>query len=182
MSNEWKARRIFKEICDSGRRRAVILSFWTDAETEVRDLVTARLARNLRFREETLRKAPVEKKAELLGTQLHVAEFQEPLEMALMLYHTGQAKKLLAAFLDFWKIEHVDGSIETDDYKIPGVPDVEGAVDALRSQFEVRDIILYLATAGLLMGQTEPRWRESTWPVVDRLMPELTRAGVSSKG
>jgi hypothetical protein len=170
---EWKARSILKDICDPERRRAVLVSFWNEAEPEVRDLVAARLARNVRFREETLKKATPEKKAELLATQLHVPEFQEPLEISLMVYHTSRAKDLLAAFLDFWKIEHVNGSIETDDYRVPSAEDVGRAVQELRGRFDLRDIVLYLATAGLLMGGSEPKWREATWPHVERLMPEL---------
>jgi hypothetical protein len=154
----------------------VLVSFWKEAEPEVRELVMARLAKNLSFRGETLRKAPPERKAELLGTQLHVPELQEPLEIGLMVYHTSLAKDLLGAFLDFWKIEHVDGSIETDDYPIPSALEVGRTIDEFRGRFPLRAILLYLATAGLLMGATEPRWREATWPHVDRLLPELKTA------
>lgn len=170
---EWIARRILKEICDPDRRRAVLESFWTDAEADVQRLVVARLARNVKFREETLRKAPAAKKAELLSLQLHMAEFQEPIEIGLMTYHTNHARELLAAFLDFWKIPHEDGSIETDEYTVPSLEAAGKAVEALRDRFAMRDILLYLATAGLLMGSTEPAWREATWPLVDRLMPEI---------
>jgi hypothetical protein len=171
--NDWKARRILKEICDPERRRAVLLSFWSEAEPEVRHLVLSRLAASVRFREESLRKAADTRKAELLATQLHLPEFQEPLEIALMVYHTSRAKDLLAAFLDFWKIEHVGGSIEVDDYQIPSADDVARAVAEFRGRFPLRDILLYLATAGLLMGVSEPKWRNATWPHVDRLLPEL---------
>jgi hypothetical protein len=172
----WNSRRILKEICDAGRRRAVLTAFWKDAEPDTRHAALARLARNLHFREETLRKAPVEKKAELLAAQIGAAEFEEPLEVALMAYHTGQARDLLAAFLDFWKIPHVNGSIEEEHYRPPSPGDVERAVEALQDRFDMRDILLYLATAGLLMGGSVPAWRESTWPLVDRQLAGLSGA------
>jgi hypothetical protein len=105
--------------------------------------------------------------------QVHLAEFQEPLEIGLMTYHTTRARELLAAFLDFWKIPHEDGSIETDDYTVPSLSEAGKAVEALRERFLMRDILLYLATAGLLMGSSEPAWREATWPLVDRFLPEI---------
>lgn len=173
--SEWTVRRILREICDPPRRRAVLASFWKEAEEDARQLVASALARNLNFRLDSIRKATPERKAELLGMQLSAPALQEPLQMALVLYHTSVAKSLVAAFLDHWKIPHVDGSIEVDEYPIPDEKEVRGAVDNLGSRFEPRDIALYLATAGLMMGAEEPRWREATWPVVDQMAPELDR-------
>lgn len=170
----WNSRRILREICDADRRRAVLVAFWSDAEPESRQAALSRLARNLHFREETLRRAPAERKAELLAAQAGAAEFEEPLEVALTVYHTRQARELLAAFLDFWKIPHVNGSIEAEDYRPPSPEDVGRAVESLRSRFELRDILLYLASAGLLMGGSLPAWRESTWPLVDRHLAGLS--------
>ncbi len=81
-----------------------------------------------------------------------------------MQYHTNEAKPLMSAFLDEWKVPHVDGSIETDDYTTPDAGKVRAAVTALEGKFEANDMLLYLATAGLLMGDD---WRAGTWPVVD---------------
>ena len=36
-----------------------------------------------------------------------------------MQYHTHEKNGMLAAFLDQWKVPHVDGSIEVDDYTPP---------------------------------------------------------------
>lgn len=169
MTNDWNARRILKELCHADRRREVLTVFWKEAEADTRNLVTAALARNLNFRLDSIKKATVERKADLLGLQLHVPQFEEPLEIALMLYHTGQARELLAAFLDSWKIPHVDGSIEVEEYPIPDAKAVARSTAALKSRFPEADIALYLATAGLLMGRDEPKWREATWPEVERL-------------
>jgi hypothetical protein len=39
------------------------------------------------------------------------------------------------------------------------------------SDFPPRDVAIYLASAGLLMGEG---WRDSTWPVVDEMAGALT--------
>lgn len=174
--SDWKARRILKEICDPARRRAVLATFWEEAEPPMKALVTAHLARSLHFRTETIMKATLDKKCEWLGMPLAVPELVEAQEMGLMLYHLNRSKELLGAFLDFWKIPHEGGSIEVDEYAVPDQAAVEAAVQALSKRFELRDILLYLATAGLLMGQGEPAWRTATWPVVDARLAALAAA------
>lgn len=161
----WTARRILKELADPDRRRAILATFWKQAEPQQRMLVQMQLAKSLHFREETIRKMPPEKKADLLASRIGVPEFDQYLEMALMQYHTSQKKEMMAAFLDRWNVPHENGSIETDDYKVPGADDVRAAVSEL-SQFDPADVKIYLATAGLLMAD---QWREATWPVVDSM-------------
>ena len=163
----WTARRILKEIADPERRRAVLTAFWKHGEDQSRLMAQMQLARALHFRDETLRKMPVEKKADLLGSRIGTPDFDQYLEAALMQYHTHHANEMMAAFLDRWQIPHNHGSIEVDDYPTPTVDEVRDAARELQSQYDRRDIALYLASAGLLMGGT---WRESAWPVVDELV------------
>ena len=170
MTTDWTARRILKELCDADRRRQVLQIFWKEADAETRELVVAALAKNMNFRLDSIRKAPAARKAELLGMQMHIAQFEEPLEIALMLYHTGEAKELLGAFLDSWKIPHKDGSIEVEEYPVPDAAQVSKSTATLKKRFPPADIALYLATAGLLMGRDEPKWREATWPEVAKLI------------
>jgi hypothetical protein len=166
----WTARRILKELADSERRRRVLVAFWRFGEDTAKLIAVAQLAKALHFREESIRKMPVEKKAELFASRATAPEFEQPLEAALMQYHTHEQSALLAAFLDFWKIPHVNGSIEADDYPTPSVDQVRAAVSALDT-FPPRDVAIYLASAGLLMGEG---WRAVTWPVVDEMAPALT--------
>ena len=161
----WTARRILKELADADRRRAILTTFWKTADQQHRMIVQMQLARSLNFREETVRKMPPEKKADLLASRIGVPEFDQYLEMALMTYHTTQKNNLLAAFLDRWNVPHENGSIESDDYKVPSADDVRAAVGEL-TQFDPVDVKIYLATAGLLMAD---EWRDSTWPVLDSL-------------
>jgi hypothetical protein len=164
----WTARRILKELADSDRRRTILTHFWKSAETQHRLTVQAHLAREMKFREETIRKMPPEKKADLLAARM-VPELEQFLEMALMQYHTQTKSAMMAAFLDRWNVPHENGSIETDDYTPPTADQVRDAVKALEGEYEPADVRIYLATAGLLMAGA---WREATWPVVDELTKE----------
>jgi hypothetical protein len=162
----WTARRILKELVDADRRRAILTHFWRHGDPQHRLVVQMHLAKALHFRDETIRKMSPEKKADLLAPRIGAPEFEQFLEMALMLYHTHDRKELLAAFLDYWNIPHENGSIEVDDYPRPTADQVRDAVKALEGQFDRADIRLYLATAGLLMAD---EWRDGTWPVVDEM-------------
>jgi len=161
----WTARRILKELADTDRRRAILTAFWKHADAQHKMIVQMQLAKALHFREETIRKMPAEKKADLLASRIGVPEFDQYLEMALMQYHTSTKNEMMAAFLDRWQVPHENGSIETDEYKVPSADQVREAVSEL-SQYDRSDVKLYLATAGLLMAD---EWRESTWPVVESL-------------
>jgi len=161
----WTARRILKELADSDRRRSILATFWKQAETQHRLIVQMQLAKSLHFREETIRKMPPEKKADLLASRIGLPELEQYFEMALMQYHTTQKNEMMAAFLDRWNVPHENGSIESDDYKVPTAEQVREAVKEL--DFDPADVRIYLATAGLLMAE---EWRDATWPVVDELI------------
>lgn len=169
-AEEWSARRILSELCDAELRRRIVTTFWKRSEKQARELALLQLAKVMHFREQTLRAAPAEKKAEWLLSRAAAPEFAEALEMSLMLYHTEQKKELLAAFLDHWKIPHVHGTIESDDSHAPSREEVAGAARELEAQFSARDIAVYLASLGLLMGDD---WREVTWPVVAEIRERL---------
>lgn len=171
--SEWTARRILKEIASPAERLAILTAFWKEADETSRLVATATLANALRFREQTLRKSPAEKKAELLASRIGAPDLEETLEVALMTWHTGHGRGMMAAFLDRWGVPHNEGLIEVEEYEVPSRPQVESAVGELDSKFPLREILLYLASVGLLMGEGMPEWREATWPVVDARLAEL---------
>jgi hypothetical protein len=163
----WSARRIIKDLADRDLRKKILAAFWRYAEPSAKAMATAQLARAIHFRDETLRKLPVEKKADLLASRIGAAEFDPFLETALMQYHTHEANEMMGAFLDRWRVPHVNGSIESEDYKAPTAEQVRSAVAELSGTHGTKNIALYLASAGLLMSD---QWREATWPVVDEMV------------
>jgi hypothetical protein len=162
----WTARRILKELVDADRRRDILADFWRFADAPTRLAAQAYLARALNFRAVSIGKMPPERKAELLASRLGGAESEQFVETALMQYHMHRAGPLMAAFLDRWGIAHTDGEIADPDAAAPAIADVRAATAALAGAFDRRDVRLYLAAAGLLMGED---WRQATWPVVDEL-------------
>ncbi len=163
----WDAKRIPKELTDDEKRKQILTDFWRYGDDSAKAIAIVQLARSLHFRDETIRKMPVQKKAELLASRVGVHEFEDMLEAALMHYHTHEANEMMGAFLDLWNIPHQNGSIETEDYKPPVAGQVRDAVHQLESRYDRRDIALYLASVGLLMGEG---WREATWPVVEEIV------------
>ncbi len=168
-NNRWDARHILRQIADADLRRDVLASFWRHGDAQSRAMAIVQLAKALHFREESIRKMPPPKKADLLASRLAAPEFEQVLEASLMHYLTHNKNEMLAAFLDFWHVPHENGSIENDEYKTPTAAQVREAVTAL-TQFPQREVALYLASAGLLMAG---EWRDATWPVVDELAAGL---------
>ena len=164
----WSARRILKDLADSDHRRRILTAFWRLGDDHMKAMALVQLARAMHFRDETIRRMPPEKKAELLASRAGAVEFEQTFENALMLYHTHEQGKMLGAFLDQWGVPHKDGSIEVDDYTPPTADAVRNAVEKLN--FDRRDVAIYLASAGLLMTGA---WRDATWPVVDELASAL---------
>ena len=169
----WDAKRILKELADDDKRKQILSDFWKHSDDQTKALAIVGLARSLHFRDETIRKMPLQKKAELLSSRIGAHEFQEMMEAALMLYHTHEANEMMGAFLDLWTIPHQNGSIESEDYKPPVEGQVRDAVRQLEGFYDKKDIALYLASVGLLMGET---WRKATWPVVDEMVATSSRA------
>lgn len=175
MSEPWTSRRILTELCDRPRREAIATAFWQHSEPRIRAVAIAELSRALSFRIESLRKAPVEKKANWLLQRLPNPRFGELFDTALMLYHTHEKADLLGAFLDQWGIPHENGIVEGDP-AAPSPEAVAAAVEALRGRFEAADMALYLATAGLLMEGSQTGWSAALWPEADRLAGEVRPA------
>lgn len=166
-TNDWSARRILRDLCNAEKRIEILTAFWLHADDMSRRVATAQLARSMRFREGSMRKLPPKKKAQLLAARIGSAEYEEFYEAALLAFHLADRKDLMAAFLDQWGIPNEDGAIGDDEYDPPSRVAVEAAFANLAGRFEKQDMILYLATAGLVMGGEGSAWRESTWPVVD---------------
>lgn len=169
----WNTRRILREIADDDRRQRILRAFWRYADVSTKAMATAQLAKALHFRDESIRKMTAEKKCDLLASRIGANEFEQTFETALMQYHTHEANEMMAAFLDRWGVPHVNGSIETEDYTPPSADAVRSAVRELQGRYDPRDIALYLASAGLLMGD---RWRAATWTVVDEIMTSVLSA------
>src|SRR5258708_22972191 len=100
--SDWNARRILKDLVDEKKRRTILTAFWRFGDAQSKMLAQAHLARSLHFRDETFRKMPPEKKADLLASRIRVTAVYQFLVMGRMQYHPNEAKPALSAFLDAW--------------------------------------------------------------------------------
>ena len=113
-----------------------------------------------------MRKMPPAKKADLLALRLADPEAEPWLEMALMQHHLHHAQELMAAFLDRWGIPRENGAIADGDGRAPELDAVLASVAELADRFDRGAVRLYLAAAGLVMGE---EWQHAPWTVVDEM-------------
>src|SRR5256885_9254140 len=160
----YDARRILRALADADRRRRILTDFWRYAAPPAKAMAIVQLAKALHFRDETIRKMPAEKKADLLASRIGAHEFEQVLEMALMQYHTHEQNEMMKAFLDLWQVPNENGSIEGENYQVPTTEQIRDGVRQLEGRYDRRDVALYLATAGLLIGE---EWRAAAGAVAD---------------
>jgi len=165
--SEWNSRRILKELVDADRRRAILADFWRFADAPTRQAAQNFLSKALKFRDVTIKSFTPDRKADLLASRMSVADAEPFLDTALMQYHLHRASDLMAAFLDHWQLPHTNGAIDEESVAAPDEQAVRAAVEALAGSFDRADVRLYLASAGLLMGED---WRRATWGVVDEMV------------
>ena len=164
--SDWNVRRIFKELLDTDERRAILADFWRHGDAATRLTAQDFLARTLHFRDASIRKLTPERKAELLASRIGNPESGTFLGSALMQHHLQHRAEMMAAFLDRWGIANSNGQIEDDDVPPPDTARVRAAVEEVGASFDRRAVRLYLASAGLLMGDD---WAAAMWPVVDEM-------------
>jgi len=103
------------------------------------------IARALRFREEAVRKLPVDRRAGYLAKAV-----QPPDSLAgslLLALHVEERRALLSAFLDALEIPHQGGMIADDHALQPPSPEaLARATDALQTRFPAREVDVYLAS------------------------------------
>lgn len=172
MDTTWTTRRILTELCDPERRLEIARCFWRHATPDARRAAVGVLAKAIRFRDQKVKEAPVEKKAAWSAARYQDPDLATLWTEALAVFHVTERGELMSACLDAWGVPHEAGIVESEEYPFPE-PEVLGAtIPSLAEQHPARDLALYLATAGLVMGHDDPRWRAATWPAVDVLVGE----------
>lgn len=169
MDTTWTTRNILTDLCDGERRIEIARAFWKHAAPDTRRAAIGVLAKAMRFRDQKIKEAPIDRK-----TAWTAARFQDP-ELgtlwteALAVYHISERRDLMAACLDAWGVPNEGGIVEAETYDFPSPEAFAGCVPALAAAWPVADLKLYFATAGLVMGHDDPRWRAAAWPAVAQL-------------
>jgi hypothetical protein len=107
--------------------------------------VDAAIARTLRFREASVRKLPIDKKAGYLARVVHPDDLLA--SALLQAFHLAHRRALLGAFLDALAIPHRDGTIDPEAKLEPQpAAALAPAVDKLAAAFPAAEVDLYLAS------------------------------------
>ena len=123
--------------------RAFFTHAWGDASARREGELA--IARALRFRDEAVRKLPLDKRAGYLAKAVQPAD---SLAGSLLLaLHLEERRGLLSAFLDALGIPHEGGMIAEDHAMTPpGTDALARATEALDARFPGREVDVYLAS------------------------------------
>jgi tetratricopeptide (TPR) repeat protein len=166
MSLEWSAGRILRELCSEETRLQILQVAW-GSDISAPQLVKL-VSKVMRFRTTSVQSAALSKKVSWTNTLAQHHLLQPALEDGLRLFHAQERAELMGAFLEILGIPHDKGLIATETYPTPSIPQVQDAARQLSVQFPAEHIIVYLASAGLLM----PEWRTECWSSLDVVPPQ----------
>jgi hypothetical protein len=130
-------------------------AFWRDSESaeqhaEAVDLI----ARHMKFRPQSVRALPLERRSRYLVGLPHPSELV--VARMLVAYHLATQRPMMSAFLDAVGIPHDDGLIAGDVESAPDPEAVARAARAVRAKFPDEDVQVYFDT---LLAQDPDTWK-----------------------
>ncbi len=144
--------RVWRDMSPDDRLAAARV-FWADADSipQQAEAITY-LARQLRFRPQSILGLPMERRARQL------AMAQKPpdgvIGRALVVFHLGERRPMLEMFLDQLGVAHTDGLIADTLAGPPPEEQVRKAVAAIRAAFPPEAVRLYLRTLAVQDPET----------------------------
>jgi hypothetical protein len=148
------------------QRLAAAGALWEDGDSapQLAEAVHA-IARQLKFRPQSVLNLPAEKRARHLASLRIVSE--SIASRALVVYHLATKRPMLAAFLDALAIPHEDGLIAEGARDAPDAARLREAAAALLAQFPPADVRTYFLT---LAVQDPDTWG-ALGPIALELIP-----------
>ncbi len=148
---------------DHDRKLKAAASFWKSPAVKPPEIEVAAavLAQSLHFRPQSIRTAPLAKRASYLAG---FAAMPDHLAAnVLYAYHLTHHVGMMSRFLDLLEIPHADGRIQGDT-GAPARQKLDAAAEALYKEFDARDVTIYLET---LVSQDDV-----TWGALKEILPE----------
>jgi len=141
-------------------------ALWADRDSTPQQVEAVQaIARQLRFRPQSVLKLPEERRARQLAALRTVPESLA--SRALVVYHLTARRPMLEAFLDQLGIAHEQGLIADGAKEAPEPARLREAAAALLAQYPAADVRVYLQT---LAAQDPATWGALT-PLVSELIP-----------
>ena len=139
--------------------------FWDDDQSTDQQLeAVAAIASHMKFRTKSVLGLTPDKRARYLATLPNVSDTIAA--RALVNYHLGRQRAMMAAFLDSVGVAHEEGLITQDQIAKPDPEKLQAAAAEVASRFPPADVALYLST---LVSQDPDTWGELAG------MPQITR-------
>ncbi|NOZ93897.1 MAG: hypothetical protein GXP47_04020 [Acidobacteria bacterium] len=156
------------ELMTDEERRAAAAAAWVGAEGEGKTLLQMTMAKELKFRPQTVRRLPADKVA---GRLAHIAKNlpEDALFQLLFHFHLAERRKLLGEFLDAVGLPHEEGILDLpEDAEPPEASKVKEAAEVL-VKAHGRDAVIYLATLAVADG--------AFWGGVDEVLAGFDASG-----
>ena len=153
------------ELMTEDEQQAAAAALWESADRDTRAVLEMTLAKDLKFRPQSIRKLPSER---VVSRLVRLAE--DVPENLLFQYifhlHMSDRRELLATFLDAAGIPHEDGVLDLpEDYEGPDAANVERAARELVAA-EGHEAVGYLATLKVA--------DRDFWSALDAVLDEQT--------
>jgi hypothetical protein len=133
------------ELMTEDEQRAAAASLWKNADRETKMLLDMALAKELKFRPQSIRKLPTERVVSRLARMADDLP-ENMLFQYLFHFHMADRRELLSEFLDGAEVPHEEGVLDLpEDYDSPDAAKVEKAANDL-IQAHGHDAVVYLAT------------------------------------
>ena len=151
------------DLMTEEERQQAATALWTEGDRQTRVAIELALAKDLKFRPQSLRKLPVER---LVGRLVRMADTLPDTVLFQFLFHLhlAQRRPLLASFLDAVGLPHTDGVLElAEDSPEPETDKVTAAGTALVAEHG-HPALVYLAT----LRVADAGFWKGVDPVLDR--------------
>lgn len=150
---EFRPSRLWKRL-PAERRLAAAELFWNDEESGEQHVeAVASIATHMKFRTKSVLGLSLERRTKYLAVLPNIPETVAA--RALVSYHLGRQRPMMAAFLDRLGIPHEDGLITDEAVAKPDAAKLREAAAELGTAFAPDDVSLYFAT---LVSQDPDTW------------------------
>jgi hypothetical protein len=136
------------------RRSAAAELFWGDEQSAEQQVeACASIATQMKFRAKSVLQLPIDKKTRYL---VGLPQISDPVAArALVNYHLGRQRPMMADFLDALGVAHEDGLIKEETVVKPEAEKLRAAVEAVAAKYPADDVALYFST---LVSQDPETW------------------------
>ena len=138
------------------RRMEAAELFWGDEQSAEQQVeACATIATHMKFRAKSVLNLPLEKKTRYLVGLPQISDAVAA--RALVNYHLGLKRDMMADFLDALGVAHEEGLIKEDTVVKPESEKLRAAADQIAARYPADDVSLYFFT---LVSQDPETWGE----------------------